>query len=106
MSTSSAIAENWSFSKRLAALRKSRTFRASFSNSSYSVAEYLAQPASMLLAAPFLVARLGLSQYGIWMLVSAILGSIGVLSTGFGDATVKYVSAYRGRNDALGVERT
>jgi O-antigen/teichoic acid export membrane protein len=60
----------------------------------------------MLVAAPFLVHKLGLSQYGIWMLVSAILGSMGTLSTGFGDATVKYVSAYRGQNNPAGVERT
>jgi O-antigen/teichoic acid export membrane protein len=60
----------------------------------------------MLVAAPFLVHKLGLSQYGIWMLVSAILGSMGTLSTGFGDATVKYVSAYRGQNNPAGIERT
>ena len=60
----------------------------------------------MLLAAPFLVHKLGLEQYGVWMLVSAILGSMGILSTGFGDATVKYVSAYRGQNNAAGIERT
>ena len=61
---------------------------------------------SMLVAAPFLVHRLGLSQYGIWMLVNAILGSMGTLSMGFGDATVKYVSAYRGQNNLVGVEHT
>jgi O-antigen/teichoic acid export membrane protein len=92
--------------KTLTALRASRNFRESAGNASYSIAEYIAQPLSMLAAAPFLVHKLGLSQYGIWMLVSAILGSMGILSTGFGDATVKYVSTYRGQNNAAGVERT
>lgn len=87
-------------------LRASRNFRESAGNALYSIAEYIAQPLSMLVAAPFLVHKLGLSQYGIWMLVSAILGSMGILSTGFGDATVKYVSAYRGQNNLAGVERT
>jgi O-antigen/teichoic acid export membrane protein len=87
-------------------LRSSRNFRGSAANAFYSIAEYIAQPISMLLAAPFLVHKLGLQQYGIWMLVSAILGSIGILSTGFGDATVKYVSTYRGQNNQAGVERT
>lgn len=91
---------------RLNALRSSRNFRESASNAFYSIAEYIAQPVSMLVAAPFLVHKLGLDQYGIWMLVSAILGSMGILSTGFGDATVKYVSAYRGQNNPAGVERT
>jgi O-antigen/teichoic acid export membrane protein len=90
----------------LHALLASRNFRESAGNAFYSIAEYIAQPLSMLVAAPFLVHKLGLSQYGIWMLVSAILGSMGILSTGFGDATVKYVSAYRGQNNLAGVERT
>jgi O-antigen/teichoic acid export membrane protein len=92
--------------KTLSVLRVSRNFRESAGNAVYSAAEYVAQPLSMLLAAPFLVHKLGLQQYGIWMLVSAILGSMGILSTGFGDATVKYVSAYRGQNNPAGVERT
>jgi len=40
------------------------------------------------------------------MLASAILDRTGILSTGFGDATVKYVSAYRGENNQTGIERT
>jgi O-antigen/teichoic acid export membrane protein len=92
--------------KRIEALRTSRNFRESAGNAFYSIAEYIAQPVSMLLAAPFLVHKLGLNQYGIWMLVSAILGSMGILSTGFGDATVRYVSAYRGQGNPAGIERT
>lgn len=87
-------------------LGSSRNFRDSATNSVYSVAEYIALPLCMLVAAPFLVHHLGLPQYGIWMLVSSILGSVGILSTGFGDATVKYVSAYRAKKDFPGVERT
>ncbi|MGH9502872.1 MAG: oligosaccharide flippase family protein [Terriglobales bacterium] len=101
--------ETWNLArmaKRGSALRSSRNFRESLGNAFYSVAEYIAQPATMLLAAPFLVRRLGLVQFGIWMLVNAILGSMGILSTGFGDATVKYVSAYRGQKNDAGVERT
>ena len=92
--------------KALNVLRSSKNFRASAGNALYCIAEYIAQPLSMLVAAPFLVHRLGLPQYGIWMLVSAILGSMGILSTGFGDATVKYVSTYRGQNNHAGVEST
>jgi O-antigen/teichoic acid export membrane protein len=91
---------------RVLALRGSPSFQKSASNATLSIVEFLAQPLSMLLAARFLVNWLGLEQFGIWVLVSAILGSIGILSTGFGDATIKYVSAYRGRNDPAGVERT
>ena len=101
--------DTWTLAKMAksgSALRYSRNFRESAGNALYSIAEYIAQPATMLLAAPFLVRRLGLAQFGIWMLVNAILGSMGILSTGFGDATVKYVSAYRGQKNDAGVERT
>jgi O-antigen/teichoic acid export membrane protein len=87
-------------------LRVSQNFRGSAGNAFYSVLEYIAQPLSMLVAAPFLVHKLGLQQYGVWMLVNSVLGSMGILSTGFGDATVKYVSAYRGQNNPAGVEST
>lgn len=96
----------YAIGRRGLALGNSRNFRQSAGNAAYSIAEYIAQPAAMLLAAPFLVHHLGLPQFGIWMLVSAILGSVGILSTGFGDATVKYVSTYRGQNNPDGVERT
>jgi len=87
-------------------LHRSRSFRDSAGNAFGSVAEYIAQPVSMLLAAPLLVHKLGLQQYGVWMIVSAILGSVGILSTGFGDATVKYLSTYRGQKNPAGVQRT
>jgi O-antigen/teichoic acid export membrane protein len=92
--------------RTLNVLRVSQNFRGSAGNALYSMVEYIAQPLSMLVAAPFLVHKLGLQQYGVWMLVSSVLGSMGILSTGFGDATVKYVSAYRGQNNLAGVEST
>jgi O-antigen/teichoic acid export membrane protein len=100
--------ETWTsqVGRQVTGLRNSASFRVSAGNSVFSIAEYLAQPVAMLVAAPFLVHHLGLQQYGVWMLASAILGSVGILSTGFGDATVKYVSRYRALDDFAGVERT
>ena len=86
-------------------LPRSRVFRGSASNSTYSLMEYVAQPALMLVSAPYLVGRLGLDRYGIWMLVSSFAGTIGIFQIGLGDATIKYVSAYRGRGDREGVAR-
>jgi O-antigen/teichoic acid export membrane protein len=86
-------------------LRRSRAFRGHASNAAFGVIEYLCQPLWAVLSAPYLVPRLGLDQYGIWMLVSAFAGTVGILHVGLGDATIKYVSAYRGRNDAAGVAR-
>src|ERR1035437_3422992 len=74
-------------------------------NGLYSVAEYLSQPLGMLLAAPYLLRHLGASQFSIWVLASAAVNSGNVLSSGFGDAAVKYVATYRGRNDSSGIAR-
>ena len=74
-------------------------------NAAYSILDYVSQPVAMVLAAPFLLRTLGTSQYGIWMIVMAVVGSLSVLGSGFGDATVKYVSEYRGKGDVRSVER-
>jgi len=67
--------------------------------------EYVTQPVLMILSAPFLLGRLGLDRYGIWMLVLSFAGTFGIFQLGLGDATIKYVSTYKGRNDTEGVSR-
>jgi O-antigen/teichoic acid export membrane protein len=75
------------------------------SNAAYGVADYMSLPILMLCSAPFLLHRLGIEQYAIWVLASAAVTSGILLSVGFGDAALKYISAYRGKNDHAGVER-
>lgn len=84
-------------------LRNSESMRAGVLNGICGVADYLTQPIGMLLAAPFLLHRLGSAQYGLWMIATAAIGSGGLLSTGFSDMAVKYVAMYRGRDNWGGV---
>jgi O-antigen/teichoic acid export membrane protein len=67
--------------------------------------EYITQPVLMILSAPYLLEHLGLDRYGVWMLVSSFAGTFGIFQIGLGDATIKYVSTYKGRNDTEGVSR-
>lgn len=76
-------------------LRQSGRARTSVRNSLYGAAEYVALPLAMLLATPLLLRHLGLAQFGIWMLASAAVTSSNLISTGFGDAALKYASMYR-----------
>src|SRR3974390_2286005 len=92
-------------SKELWSLRKSKAFLGGASNATYSVIEYAAQPFLMVLSARFLVSKLGVDRYGIWMLASAISGTIGIFHAGLSDATIKYVSTHKGRDDMEGVAR-
>ena len=76
-----------------------------YANAFYGVADYLALPIGMLLAAPFLLKHLGTAQYGVWILASAAISSGGLISGSFGDAAIKYVGECRGRRDWPGVTR-
>jgi O-antigen/teichoic acid export membrane protein len=76
-----------------------------YENAFYGVADYLALPIGMLLAAPFLLRHLGTAQYGVWILSSAAVSGGGIISGGFGDAVIKYVGECRGRRDWPGVIR-
>jgi O-antigen/teichoic acid export membrane protein len=85
--------------RRVASYRHSWVFRQSAKNGTFGVADYLVQPLLVLASAPFLVSRLGAEQYGIWMLANAVAGTMGMFSASLGDATIRHVSACRGRND-------
>ena len=75
------------------------------SNATYGIADYISLPALMLCSAPFLLYHLGVEQYAIWVLASATVTSGFLLSAGFGDAALKYISTYRGNHDHAGTER-
>ncbi len=92
--------------QQLGTLDSSARARASLRNAFYGAAEYLALPLTMLLAAPFLLHRLGARQYGLWMLATAAVTSTNLISTGFGDAALKYASTYRARNDWTSLKET
>lgn len=93
------------FLRRVASLHQSEDGRRGIRNAAYNTADSLLSPMLMIVAAPFLVSRLGWEQYGIWMLANALLGTLGVLPIGLADATVKYVSSYRARTGPSAVTR-
>ena len=84
---------------------RSDEFRRSLRNSSWSLVDYLFHPILLVLVTPFLVFRLGVERFGIWMLVSAVTGAMGIFSLGLGDATIKYVSSHNARKDVGSVIR-
>jgi O-antigen/teichoic acid export membrane protein len=48
---------------------------------------------------PFVVARIGLSAYGLWNAVFLIVGYVGISSIGFTSAYVKLIAEYIGQDD-------
>src|SRR6266542_2218013 len=74
-------------------------------NAIYNLANSVARPLAMVLATPFILSRLGLHVFGIWMLGSSIAGALGLAGTGLADATVKYVSSRWAEGDVAGTNR-
>jgi O-antigen/teichoic acid export membrane protein len=52
---------------------------------------------------PYVLHRLGAVEYGIWVLIGAVVGYLGLVDLGFGTSFVKHVAEYHARDDAAGV---
>ena len=59
----------------------------------------IASTVVQLLYTPFLVSKLGQSEYGLYSLVASVIGYLGVLDLGFGNALVVHTSKYRALGD-------
>ena len=79
--------------------RSTVTKNRGLANGLWGVIDYVAQPTLMLLATPLLLHRVGPSQYGLWILASALVSGGGLVSSGFGDAAIKYISDFQGKAD-------
>jgi O-antigen/teichoic acid export membrane protein len=54
---------------------------------------------------PFLIFYIGSELYGLFILLMSISGILGIMNLGLGEATLRYVAYYYGRNDLLGINR-
>lgn len=52
-----------------------------------------------LLFTPFLIKKLGQSEYGLYSLVNSIIGYLMILDLGFGNAIIVYTAKYKANND-------
>jgi len=75
--------------------------RAHLPNAAYGVLDYAAYPIAMLLAAPLLLKHLGIAQYGVWVVATAVVTTGGIIAAGFGDANIQHVAGIRTNADAL-----
>ena len=54
---------------------------------------------------PFIIRRIGLTDYGTWSLATSVLGFFTLLDFGFAPGVVKYVAVSRGSGDVAGRNR-
>jgi O-antigen/teichoic acid export membrane protein len=75
-------------------------------NSFYNVCGFSAQTIFMLVITPILIAKMGVKQYGLWMIANSVLGAIGILDMGLGMGITKYVAEYVYQKDIKGLSST
>ena len=73
--------------------QKIQSLRPHFARASWAVAEQVISPLIMIALTPFLLKQLGIEQYGLWMLIMAVVGMGQLTSLGSSVATIKHVSA-------------
>lgn len=79
--------------------------RARWRNTAYSAVDHLWLLLLWAVSTPIFIATLGESDFGVWILINAVIGLNGVISFGFGEATTRFVAQYRARGDATRMRR-
>lgn len=80
--------------------------RKHLSNAIFGAVDYVSYPAGMLLVAPIVLHRLGASEYGLWMVATAIVSAGGIVASGFCDAGIQRIARLRGIHDRGTVDRS
>lgn len=63
-----------------------------------SYASIIVNTLIQLLYTPFLISKLGQSEYGLYSLIASVIGYLTVLDLGFGNAIIVYTAKYRAQN--------
>jgi len=73
--------------------------RRHLTNAIYGVLDYASYPLGMFLVAPIVLHKLGASEYGLWMIATALISAGGIIASGFCDASLQRVAQLRGTGD-------
>lgn len=74
-------------------------------NSIYSFLGFVWPLILFFFSIPYFIHKLGMEGYGIWVLINSIIGTLGILNFGIGDALIKYVSEYHSKADTKTVNK-
>lgn len=74
-------------------------------NSVWTFLELTLYPILMIVATPLFIKKLGIEQYGLWMLISTITLGMNVLNIGVGDTNIRLISKYRAGNNLEAIKK-
>jgi O-antigen/teichoic acid export membrane protein len=69
-------------------------------NSVWTFLEITLYPLLMIVATPVFIAKLGIDQYGLWMLINTIALGINFFNVGVGDTNIRLISRHRAENNS------
>jgi O-antigen/teichoic acid export membrane protein len=69
--------------------------RQQLTNTIYGLLDYAAYPIGMLAVAPVILRNLGVAQYGVWTVTTAVVSFGAMVASGFGDANIQKVATNR-----------
>jgi len=75
-------------------------------NAAFSFLGFGIPAVATLLFTPFLLHRMGASNYGLWVLSTAFLGLGGVFDLGLSTTTARYIARHHARGDTLALSAT
>lgn len=78
-------------------VQRSLAFARRWRNTTYSAFDHLWLLLLWAISTPIFIAKLGEDLFGVWILINALIGLNGVISFGFGEATVRYVAYYHAK---------
>lgn len=81
--------------------RRSSQARSNLKNSLWGGVDFAVTTGSVFLLIPILLGTIGEELFGIMVIVNTMMGFSGVFSFGLGKATLKYVSDYRAKGEAV-----
>ncbi len=68
-------------------------------NSLFNILDSIFLPILAILVTPYFIEKLGIAEYGLWILINSIIASISIFNLGGAATIIKYVSHYRAKND-------
>ena len=75
------------------------------SNAGWNALSTLLSIVTSFVIAPVLIHRMGTDQYGLVLIVWSFTGVLGLMSFGFGEATLRFIAHYFGEGNLAGVNR-
>jgi len=78
------------FLSKLISLWRSKVVKNSF----YNLSGQIFQTVTLFITTPLLVKWMGVEDYGLWMVVNSVVGTMGILELGMGASATKFIAEY------------